>query len=146
MLWRTKVVRTKLFTLSGVMTGVGLFFIPWLVGYPNIVVSAFTRPLVELTSLYSVNLTNFLPLCNALFLGLMMLCTWQSKTGRMIVAGAGVGMAGYTASQIVLGTLFIPLGSFTIPVLVVNALFCLFVSNFNLKHLNDPTPDANQPI
>jgi len=122
------------FKLPMLMTGVGLFFLPMLVSFPNVGVAAISRPLVEVLSLYSTKLTGFLVLANVALPALLLLVSWHKKSLRMPVAGVATGVAGYLASLLWLKTMTLPFGPLGLPLVALNILGCLFLAKFCLRH------------
>jgi serine protease len=134
------------FFLPAVMAGVGLFFLPMLVSFPSSLTFAITRPLLELTGLFSVKVTSFMPYCAALLPAVLMATTWHKQNLRMSVAGVAAGAAAYLSQQLWNGSLLLPFGG---PVgwvvLSLNVALCLYMARFNLKHLTSPTDKPVSP-
>lgn len=124
------------FMVPAFVTGVGLFFVPWVVSFAHPVTFAVSRPLVELTSLFDVHLTNWLALANVAVPGLALVASWHWKSLRMSVAGVSVGVAAYLASTLWMKQMFFSLPFWvTTGWMVANILGCLYLARFALKHL-----------
>lgn len=122
------------FKLPMIMTGVGLFFIPMLLSFPNLGLVALSRPLVEVLSLYSTKLTGFLILANVALPALLLVVSWHKKSLRMVVAGVSTGIAGYLGSLLWMNTMILPFGFLGIPLVIANIIGCLYLARFCIRH------------
>lgn len=132
---KTKAKKSLLkFYLPAMLVGVGLFFVPYLVSFPHPVVQALTRPLVELTSLYSTKLTGFLVLANVAIPAALLVASWHLKSLRTVVAGVSTGVAAYLGGLLWMKNMALPFGSLGLPLVALNILGCVYLAKFCLRH------------
>lgn len=134
------------FVLPAVLVGCGVWFLPTLVSFPSFLTFLVSKPLVEATALFSVKLTNYLPLANALLPGGLMALGWHRQSLRLPIAGVATGVAGYLSQLLWNGTLALPFGTlFSTLFLMVNGGICVYLAKFCLEHLTskeEPTPQS----
>jgi len=118
---------------TALMSGVGLFFLPWIL--PRIVpgVDFLMRPVGDWSVLFGVNFHKWLPLANApLVFGLLSL-TFGKKAFRTPLAGFSLGTATYLLSIAGLGFHRMPVGTVLgFLWILVNVAGCLWVARIGL--------------
>jgi serine protease len=155
-LWQTGVVRLALlsflalglyywiknkkgeFTTSWIfpalVTGVGCWFLPMIVGHSLPFVDFLMRPIVEWDSLVTgAHFHRWLPLANAGFVLGVVGLGFGRGTFRGPISGIALGTAAYLLSTIVTGAVFMPLG-FVMQILwvTVNVAACLWVARVGI--------------
>ncbi len=124
------------FMLPAVLAGCGIWFLPTLVAFPSSLTFLASRPLVEITSLFSVKLTSWLPLANALLPGAMMAVLWHRPSARLPIAGVATGIGAYLTQLLWNGSMLLPFGTLASTlVLAGNAAVCIYIASFCLKNL-----------
>jgi serine protease len=115
------------------LTGPGLFFLPFLLPRAFLPVELLSRPIPEWDLLVSSHVHAYLPLANALIpFGLLSLFFGVPKL-RPAFAGLALGLGAYLASAALLGESFGPFGKVAMLAWTgVNAFGCLAIARINL--------------
>ncbi len=96
--------------LGALVTGLGLFFLPWIAPRNQLWVDLLSRPLGEWDMMAGASLHSFLPLANLFVpLGLTALL-YGVPRARPLLVGTAIGTAGYLASVAALAQLQTPFG------------------------------------
>ncbi len=126
------ILRPEIFG-AAVLTGPGLFFLPFLLPRAFLPVELLSRPLPEWDLLVSANVHEYLPFANALIpFGLLSVFFGVAKL-RPAMAGVSLGIGSYLASAAILGEGFGPFGKAALLAwTAANALGCLAIARINL--------------
>jgi serine protease len=115
------------------LTGPGLFFLPFLLPRAFLPIELLSRPIPEWDLLVSSHVHAYLPLANALIpFGLLSIFFGVAKL-RPALAGVSIGLGAYLASAAILGESAGPFGKVAMLAWTgANALGCLAIARINL--------------
>jgi serine protease len=123
------------FALGGVLAGPGFFLLPFVASRAFLPVDLLSRPLGELDLFVGASLHRLLPLANVFVPLALLVTTFHVKRLRGFVGGIAAGTASFLVSLLALGQTFSPFGQPALWLwLSLNAVLCLLVARFALKH------------
>lgn len=141
---KTESLWNRRYILSGLLSGVGLFFLPVfgsLFGFSHLL----SRPLAELDLMFlGLNIHKYLPLATFAIPLVVTSLTWHMPKVRMVSAGMSLGLASYLCSQMFNDFMTFPLGDALFKGWMgVNVALLAIIAFINVKEKEETKIDLN---